>query len=324
MLAAFGALLPVFGLIILGMAVERLRLLPAGSALVLNQWVFRLSLPSLIFISFALKSPQELVRVAYMSGALLGMIAAFLLTYGLFKTFFRHSHVESGIWSLLAAFPNTSFLGLPVLAAIFPGNGDVVLASAISTVLSLPLLMAVSVLLEYERSREEAAAAGGALRKVALAMLRNPIVVSTAVGALVCFLGLPLPDGLARLFGMISVTTSPCSLVAIGMVLAAQLLLRGHAAPCPPVRLRFALVNLMKLAFQPVLTYLFLRLSGESGAWLVMGVVLAAMPTGTIVYVVSENYNQCTRESSMTILTNTLLSIFSVPVVITLLEWLHS
>lgn len=331
MTTTFGALIPVFGLILLGVVIDRLRLLPTGSALVFNQWVFKFSLPSLIFVSFALKRPQELLRAAYMSGTLLGMVAAFALTYGLFKILFRHTHRESGIWSLLSAFPNTSFLGLPVLVAIFPGNSDVVLASAISTVLSLPLLMVVSVILEYDKAKNGAdASQQSALRKVGLAMLRHPLVLATAAGAAVCFLGIPLPDALARLFTMISVTTSPCSLVAIGMVLSAQIILHGSqpdhtpaARTCLQTRLRFFCVNLMKLAIQPIVTYLLLRLTGESGAWLVMGVILAAMPTGTVVYVVSENYQACTRESSMTILINTLLSVLTIPLTITILESFH-
>lgn len=322
MISIFGALLPVFGLVALGMVIDRVKMMPQNTALVLNQWVFRLSLPSLIFVSFAVKTPEELTRTAYMAGSLLGMIAAFIAVYAAFKLFYRHSRVESGIWSLLASFPNTSFLGLPILASVFPGNNDVILASAISTVLSLPLIMLVTVFLEYEKAcSEETACACAALRKVSVSMGKNPVLLSTVAGVLVCMFRVPIPGPLTTLFQMISITTSPCSLVAIGMVLAAQIALRDASSRTSKSRLAY--VNIMKLLVQPIITYILLRIMGESGPWLAMGVILAAMPTGTIVYVVSENYNSCTNESSLTILTNTLLSVLTIPLTIMGLEYLN-
>lgn len=319
MISIFGALLPVFGLVALGMVIDRVKMMPQGTALVLNQWVFRLSLPSLIFVSFAVKTPEELIRAAYMAATLLGMFVAFMAVYAVFKRFYRHSHVESGIWALLASFPNTSFLGLPILVSIFPGNSDAVLASAISTVLLLPLLMFVTVLLEYEKASAGNPAAGReALRKVAVSMGKNPVLLSTVIGVIVCLSRIPIPGPLTSLFQMISITTSPCSLVAIGMVLSAQIAMRDASSRTGKSRLIY--VNLVKLVAQPAVTYVLLRLMGESGAWLAMGVILAGMPTGTIVYVVSENYNSCTNESSLTILTNTLLSVLTIPLTIAILE----
>lgn len=321
MISIFGALLPVFGLVALGMVIDRAKMMPPGAALVFNQWVFKFSLPSLIFVSFAVKTPEELFRAVYMGGTLVGMFVAFALVYVLFKLFFRHSPVESGVWALLASFPNTSFLGLPILVSIFPGNNDAVLASAISTVLLLPLLMFVTVLLECEKASAGNAGTGrAAMRKVGVSMCKNPILLSTVIGVLVCLLRVPIPVQLVTLLQMISITTSTCSLVAIGMVLSAQIALRDASSRISKSRLTY--VNIVKLVLQPAITYVLLRIMGESGPWLAMGVILAGMPTGTIVYVVSENYNSCTNESSLTILTNTFLSVLTIPLTIAVLEWL--
>ncbi len=324
MISIFGALLPVFGLVALGMVIDRIKMLPQGAALVLNQWVFKLSLPSLIFVSFAVKTPEELFRATYMAGSLLGMAVAFAAVYAAFRTFSRRSHAESGIWALLASFPNTSFLGLPILVSLFPGNDDAILASAISTVLLLPSLMFVTVLLEYQKARSANAATGHEVfRKVGVSMCKNPILLSTVAGVAVCALGIPVPRPLTALFQMISATTSSCSLVAIGMVLSAQIALRGNSASRVS-KSRLVYVDIVKLIIQPAVTYLLLRLMGESGPWLAMGVILAGMPTGTIVYVLSENYTVCMSESSLTILTNTILSVLAIPLTIAALERLSA
>lgn len=46
-------LLPVFALMFVGLLAERLRLVPAGGAAALNQCMFNLGLPALIFVSVA-------------------------------------------------------------------------------------------------------------------------------------------------------------------------------------------------------------------------------------------------------------------------------
>lgn len=319
MLTIANTLLPVFALVALGMVIERMRIMPDGTAAILNQFVFNIGMPALIFIAIATKQPAELARIGYIGGTVAGMFASFVLVYGLFSGGFRRRHGESGMLSLLASFPNTAFLGLPVLVALFPGNEDAVLASSISTILGLPLLMLVIGQQEYRRSADGTEQQGLA-RKLARSLATNPILLSTVTGVAVCLGRVPLPASIEGMFRMLGGTASPCALFAIGMVLANQLVSRkGDGAGL----LRQIPVNAVKLLGQPVVTFLSLKALGVDGAWLAMGVILSGMPTGTIAYVLAENYGTCTGETSRAILANTAASMLTIPLTIAALQHMH-
>lgn len=320
MLTIANTLLPVFALVALGMLVERLRIMPDGTAAVLNQFVFNIGMPALIFIAIATKQPAELARIGYIGGTIAGMFASFIVVYGIFSGGFRRRHGESGMLSLLASFPNTAFLGLPVLVSLFPGNEDAVLASSISTILGLPLLMLVIAQLEYRRSSLGGGTETSLTRKLAISLAKNPILLSTLAGVSLCLLRLPLPVAMESMFRMLGGTASPCALFAIGMVLANQLVSRkGDGAGL----LRQIPVNAVKLLGQPVVTFICLKALGVGGTWLAMGVILSGMPTGTIAYVLAENYGTCTGETSRAILANTAASVLTIPLTIATLQYLH-
>ena len=69
MLSILLVLLPVALLLFSGILADRLRLIPSGGAAALNQFVFNISMPCLVFSSTALCSPEDLALSAYRSCA---------------------------------------------------------------------------------------------------------------------------------------------------------------------------------------------------------------------------------------------------------------
>ena len=62
MLSILLVLLPVALLLFSGILADRLRLIPSGGAAALNQFVFNISMPCLVFSSTALCSPEDLAQ----------------------------------------------------------------------------------------------------------------------------------------------------------------------------------------------------------------------------------------------------------------------
>ena len=62
MLSILLVLLPVALLLFSGILADRLRLIPSGGAVALNQFVFNISMPCLVFRSTALCSPEDLAQ----------------------------------------------------------------------------------------------------------------------------------------------------------------------------------------------------------------------------------------------------------------------
>lgn len=317
MLDILSALVPVFGIIVLGMCVERLGSLPRGTPAALNQFVFRVSLPALLFNAVARKTPQELAHGGFAAGTVAGMLLAFALGYLLCSRGGRRNGPDIAVLAQAASFPNSAFLGLPIVAALLPGNDDAVLAGGIVSVLCLAVLLVTMARLEAVRS------GGGmswrVLRQVSSALGRNPILLATLAGVAVSLSGLGLARPVAAMASMLGATASPCALFGIGMVLAAQLTAEGAGCPpeggageCDPQALsplaRQVVVNAVKLFGHPALTWLCLWAFGVRGHWLGMGVLFAAMPTAAVAYVVAESYGAGARDTSRAIVVSTMLS----------------
>ena len=75
------------------------------------------------------------------------------------------------------------------------------------------------------------------------------------------------------------------------------------------------------LLLQPLFTFIVLYLAGCTGTALAVGTVVAAMPTGTMVYVLGERYRACPTEASMTVIVSTILSLITLPLVMLAMQW---
>ena len=197
-----------------------------------------------------------------------------------------------------------------------PGNHEVVLASTITIVMATALIVFCMFLLEWYGNGEKLSR-GKLLRKVMLSLLRNPILIATLLGGAACVARLPIPEVLLKFLRMGAATAVPCALVAQGMVLSMQMTSEVGGESHPG---RQIVVQLVKLVLMPLLTWLALDALDVSPAWIVAGVVLAAMPTGSISYVISETYGVGERDCSQIILLGTAVSVLTVPVILYALQ----
>lgn len=316
MLSILLVLLPVILLLISGILADRLRLVPRGGAAVLNQFVFNISMPSLVFSSTALCSPEELAQGPYILGTLGISFIGYWLVQLLLSRGLREFKAEAALMGFLASFSNAAFLGLPILMEFMPDNHEVVLASTITIVMATALIVFCMFLLEWY-GNAEGLNRRKLLRKVTLSLLRNPILIATLLGGVVCLARLPIPGPLLKFLRMVAATAVPCALAAQGMVLSIQMTsaVGGESHPG-----RQVVVQLVKLILMPLLTWWALDALGVAPAWIVAGVVLAAMPTGSMSYVISETYRVSERDCSQIILIGTALCVLTVPVFLYILQ----
>lgn len=316
MLSILLVLLPVALLLFSGILADRLRLIPSGGAVALNQFVFNISMPCLVFSSTALCSPEDLAQGPYILGTLGISFVCCWLVQLLLSRGLRKFRAEAALMGFLAGFSNAAFLGLPILMEFMPGNHEVVLASTITIVMATALIVFCMFLLEWYGNGEKLSR-GKLLRKVMLSLLRNPILIATLLGGAACVARLPIPEVLLKFLRMGAATAVPCALVAQGMVLSMQMTSEVGGESHPG---RQIVVQLVKLVLMPLLTWLALDALDVSPAWIVAGVVLAAMPTGSISYVISETYGVGERDCSQIILLGTAVSVLTVPVILYALQ----
>ncbi len=300
-------LLPVFVLILLGMLAERFQLVPPFGSATLNQFLVNLGLPALIFLSIAECRPEDLDHEAFLGG----FAVSLFVTFGLLIPTFHRLRLQTGyreevMLSMLASFPNVVLVGLPVLMALYPGNPVVVLASTLTNILEIPMVLVTLFILVNNGAKGR-----HPIRTIALALVTNPVVLATAGGAVFFLTGAPVPSAVESPCRALGNSVMPCALVSLGIVISARLRNHGDNSVFHPGRQIVILVG--KLIAQPLIAYVALTALNAEPLWRSMGVLLAAMPVGTLAYAMSDSYKVASNDASAAVISSTLLSLLLIP-----------
>jgi hypothetical protein len=311
MFSTFSILLPVFALILAGFACRRCNWLGPTAASELNKFVVRLALPALLFDIMAHSSWHQLDQPAFIATFLVACAAVFLPVLLVRLAMGRHL-ADASVEAIAASYPNTGYVGFPLALLAF--GHESLTPTTIATIIVACVLFALAiVLMEIGLQSEQALHKVGA--KVLLSLVKNPLIVSPVLGALVAAAGAALPASAETFLKLAGSAASPCALVSLGLFLAE----RRPVGEAP----RAALVlSIVKLIAQPILTWwLAVRVFALPTPLADVAVLLAALPTGTGPYMLAEFYRREASVTSQTILLSTLGSLVSLSV---LLWWMHA
>ena len=141
-----------------------------------------------------------------------------------------------------------------------------------------------------------------------LGVARSPLVIAAAAGLVASALQLPVPVAGQTFFDILAAAAAPCALFAMGLFMVG----RSVAAGVPEL----AWVVAMKLLVQPVAAWLIaFELLQLDPLWGTSAVVLSALPTGALVFVLAQQYGVYTQRASSAILISTVVSVVTLSAV---------
>jgi predicted permease len=308
MLAILAVTFPFFALVLCGYLAVRRGMLPQLAIPGLNGFVLYFALPCMLF-RFGAATP--LARL--LDWRLFGLyLACALCMVGLTLAWSRRAGLDwnnAAFGALVAAFPNTGFMGVPLLLALLgpASSGPVIVTLVVDLVITSSLCIALSRLGDATGAQDSARALRGALRGVA----GNPMPWSIALGALASGAGLALPAPLMKTVALLADAASPVALFAIGAVLA-----RSQLAARPAPLRDVAPVALAKLLLHPLLMAAAGRAAIALGlaldpAALTTLVLVACLPSASNVAMLTERFGADTGRVARIILVSTALSFLS-------------
>lgn len=303
---------PFFSLVLMGWGAARTKLLALDGIGAMNSFVLFFGLPAMVFrlsASGALQQPGlfSLLLAYGLAGGLTMLLAlAWAVHAGL-------SRRDGGLVALVTAFPNTGFLGLPLLTSLLGAQA----AGPVAATLVIDVLILSSLCLAWAHSKPESGQHDGAGQAIAASLkgaLRNPLLWSMALGLLVSLSGLVLPHAVDEVLRLLSLSASPAALFTLGAMLARSQMV---AMPQEPLSSgRVAVWAVLKLSVHPACVWLFAQTLSAAGihvptSGLLTLMLAAALPSASNVSMLAEREGANTALVARVILWTTVFALLS-------------
>lgn len=302
-------LLPFFGLILIGYLAARVTRQPAEALGWMNTFIIYAALPALFFKLVSRTPVEDLARIDFIVTDIAATYVIFVLVFLISRYLRRAPFADSTIQAFGGAYGNIGYMG-PGLALLAFGEAAAVPVALIVCLenathfMVAPAMMAVA----GGDRRPPLQLAADVVRKVAL----HPFILSTALGFLVAASGVAVPEAASRLVDYLAQAAAPCALFAMGVTLALR--------PLRRIPVEISYLAAAKLVIHPAAVYLALSLAGDfDPVWVYSAVLLAALPTATNVFVISQQYGIWQERASAMVLITTILSVLTLPVLLYLI-----
>lgn len=253
-------------------------------------------LPCVVVKSFCVQQTAENVLGLVVSLAAAAVILALAMAV---------SHLLLGkdpIEDFGAAFSNAGFMGFPLVAAVL-GSGAVFYAAGFVALLNV-----------LQWTYGQALLSGDKEMRSMKAIVKNPLVVSLAIGLLIFFLRIPVPEMAMSTLSAIAALNAPLAMMILGVYLAQTKFISLFTSP------RLYWVAAVRLLLIPLLTVLVLRvLPAQFDALRMTLVIVACAPIGSNVAVYAQKLGKNYPYAVQCVCLSTVLSIVTMPLIMLLL-----
>ena len=236
---------------------------------------------------------------------LLMMTLSMLICVGigwLSPTLLRIKDGDKGMYRILAAFMNNGFMGFPLVAAVY-GENAVFFASLSNIPFNLLLYTAGVMLLQK----------GDKNTKFSIKSVINVPIVATLIAVVIFAFEIPMPKLVDDVADTLSAATVPLSMMCVGLSLGSVSLKEALMQP------RLYGISLVRLLICPLAVWLVLRIFITNPVILGTIVILSACPSAIICTILGIQYGRDGVESSEAIFISTMLSMITIPLLISVL-----
>lgn len=296
MIALLLILWPLFALIVLGYVLRRTQF-PGESfwpgAERLNYFVL---FPALLFNHLA-TAPLDSPQLSAVATGVVLILALGWIGLLLARRHYRWQARHFGVITQGLLRFNT-YLGLAIVSSLFGSEGLTLAALVLGLLVPTANLLSVWALTTGGRFNP----------KAIVAVLRNPLILACAAGALVNVSGIGLPGGSSRLLSLLAAASLPLGLLGVGAALQIQSLTQGRQALLWNSGLR--------LFGMPLLAFSVAHLLGLSSLASSLLVLFFALPTAPTAYTLTRQLGGDGALMAQLITLQTLLAALTLPLVL--------
>ena len=307
MIEVFLRTLPFFAIIGLGYWAGHTRFFTEQATAYLTKFVFFFALSAMLFRFAANLDFTEVWNGRLIAGYLWG--TAFVYGIATAVAFIRKLDVPTAaIEAQCAVIGNVGFLGIPMFLILF-GEASI---GPMMMVLATDLIVFSSLIVILINGGRDGRMSPAILKTIAVGLIKNPMIVAISSGLIWSALSIPIPAVLNDFLLILGGAATPGALFAIGASLAGKSAERIEVA---------GWLTFCKLVLHPIFVGLgvlvFFPLDAYSAA---IVVAAAAMPVAGNIFMLAQHYGVAPQRVSAAILFSTIISIATVPIVISMVS----
>ena len=298
----FSQVLVLFILILLGVIFAKTKLLKDSDVKAITDLVLYTVTPCVIIKSFVREFDKTLLKnliisfIAVFAAHIIFILVTKLLLHS--KTANRQKVLQFGV-----IFSNCGFMSIPLLQAVL-GDDGVFYGSTYIAVFQL-FIWSYGI-----------ATMGGKEFITPKKLIINPGLIGFGVALVIFLLQIPVPKVIFEPISYLAALNTPIPMIIIGYHLANSNLLSG----IKDLNLLFA--SLIKLVILPLIAVFGFYLCGLKGTLPLALTICASAPTAAITTMFSTKFSRDTALSVRMVSLTTLLSIITMPLIVTLAQYL--
>ena len=296
---------PIFALIAIGYVAVRTGLVPRGVVPGIGQFVLYFAVPALIFRALLNADFGQVLNAGYLIAYAAGCMGTFVLIYGLLRFGMKRPITECGLKAFGSSFPNSIFIGFPILLHLFNEVPTAAFTMAL-LVENFVIFPAALIVMDIGAADGQARGLGGTLKSIGERLIKNPILVAIVAGSLGSGFGVQLPGIIEKIVDMLAQASPAAALFFIGGVLVGADI-KGRLGS-------IATVTLARLVVNPLLVAVFMyTLPGIDPRLQVSAIIIAAAPMLAIYPIIGSKYGMA-EESASTLLLATAASFVTISI----------
>jgi len=222
-----------------------------------------------------------------------------MVSYVLVKAM-RIPKKQQGLYMFMTVFSNVSFMGFPVLQAIF-GDGSIFYAAIFNMGFNLVVFSLGIVMMNYGNENNV---------KVSIKSVLTPGVIASIIALFIYFTNLQFPTVIRNTFGMIGDVTTPLAMLLIGSTLANM-----------PIKevfndLRIYPFTFIKQFLIPIVSFPILSFFIKDTYLLGITFVVISMPVANSAVLFATEYGGDLKLAAKAVFLTTLVSVVSIPALV--------
>jgi malonate transporter and related proteins len=299
---------PLFGTVLLGYALARLKLWPQRWTAPASKFVFLVPLPALLFHMMSDLSALPPVDVRLLGAFFGGALIVFVIGRLAGAYLLHLDGVAQSVLALGGIFSNNVLLGLP-LAKRTLGPAAVPCVALILVFNAFTLWTLATVSVEWARNGSPTLAD---FARTAFNVITNPIVAAILGGTAFGMLGFELPAAVDSVLGGIGQAAGPLALFVLGLGLAEYGVRQGWRES--------AAICVLKLLVLPLVVWGLALLLDLPPLERQVVVLLSSMSVGANVYLMSVQFKSLQGPVASSLVISTALAALTTPILLSVLH----